>query len=150
MKDCLFCQIIQGEIPSSKIWEDKEFLAILDINPNTKGMSLLISKKHYDSYLSQMPTVVYQRFWLAAKKVRDLLDKKLKTKRTAMVFEGMGINHAHIKFYPLHGLERKFQESWFEERVFYKKYPGFIDTRLGPQASLKKLERLAQKIKEKK
>ncbi len=147
MDSCIFCKIIKGEIPSFKIWENKEFLAILDINPNTRGMTLLLSKKHYDSYLEEMPDDVYQRFWLVAKKVSRLLDKKLKTKRTAMVLEGMGINHAHIKLYPLHGLEKKFQEMLGDRRVFYDNYPGFIDTRLGPKTSLEKLEKLAKKIK---
>lgn len=147
MKDCIFCKIIKGKIPTFKVWEDKEFLAILDINPNTKGMTLVITKKHYDSYLTKMPDDVYQRLWLAARKIARLLDKKLKTKRTAMVLEGMGINHAHIKLYPLHGLREEFQEMWADRRVFYDKYPGFIDTRLGPKTSLEKLGKLAKKIK---
>ena len=147
MADCIFCKIIKGEIPAFKVWEDKEFLAILDINPNAEGMTLVITKKHYDSYLTKMPDDVYQRLWLAARKVTRLLDKKLKIKRTAMVLEGMGINHAHIKLYPLHGLEEEFQEMWADKRVFYDKYPGFIDTRLGPKASSEKLAKLARKIK---
>jgi histidine triad (HIT) family protein len=147
MDDCLFCKISRGESPSFKIWENKEFLAILDIYPNTKGMTVLFSKKHYGSYLSEMPDDVYQRFWLAAKQVSRLLDKKLGTKRTALVSEGMGVNHAHIKLYPLHGLEKKFKEIWGKKRVFYNKYPGFIDTRLGPKASLEDLKKLADKIK---
>jgi len=145
--DCIFCKIIKGEIPSFKVWEDKEFLAMLDINPNTEGMTVLLSKKHYGSYLSEMPDDVYQRFWVAAKKVSRLLDKKLGTKRTAMVSEGMGVNHAHIKLYPLHGLGEKFQEMVPEKRVFYEMYPGFIDTKLGPKASLDDLKKLADKIK---
>jgi len=149
MPDCVFCKIIKGEIPSFKIWEDKEFLAILDINPNVEGMTLVISKKHYDSYLEKMPEDVYQRFWSAAKIVSRFLDKKLGTKRTAMVLEGMGVDHAHIKLYPLHGLSEKFQEMWGREKVFYKKYPGFIDTRLGPTVSLDKLKKLADKISKK-
>src|SRR4030042_180020 len=147
MADCVFCKIIKGEILSYKVWEDKEFLAILDLYPNTEGMTVLLSKKHYGSYLSEMPDDVYQRFWVAAKQVSRLLDKKLGTQRTAMVSEGMGVNHAHIKLYPLHGLEKKFQEIWGEKRVFYDKYPGFIDTKLGPKASLESLKKLADKIK---
>ena len=40
MSDCIFCKIANGEMPSVKIWEDEKFLAILDINPNTEGMTL--------------------------------------------------------------------------------------------------------------
>ena len=148
MEECIFCKIVKGEIPAAKIWEDEEFLAILDINPNTEGMTVLLSKKHYDSYTTNMPDEIYQRFWLAAKKVSRLLDKKLGTKRTAMVLEGMGINHAHIKLYPLHGLGKEFEEMWADRRVFYEKYPGFIDTRIGPKKSEEELEKLAERIRE--
>ncbi len=147
MEDCVFCKIIKGEIPAFKVWEDKEFLAILDINPNTEGMTVLLTKRHYDSYLEEMPDEIYERFWLAAKKVSRLLDEKLKTKRTAMVLEGMGVNHAHIKLYPLHNLGEKFQEMEGDRKVFYKKYPGFIDTRMGPKVSMEQLEKVAQKLK---
>ena len=51
MENCIFCKIIKGEIPSSKVWEDENFIAILDINPNTEGVTLVIPKKHYDSYV---------------------------------------------------------------------------------------------------
>jgi len=148
MEDCIFCKIVQGEIPAAKIWENEEFLAILDINPNTEGMTVLLTKKHYNSYTTDMPDDVYQRFWLAAKSVGQLLDKKLGSKRTAMVLEGMGINHAHIKLYPLHGLGEEFEEMSVDERVFYEKYPGFLDTRLGPKRSFEELENLAKKIRE--
>ena len=47
MSDCIFCKIAKGEIPSVKIWEDDEFFAILDLFPNTKGMTLVIPKSHF-------------------------------------------------------------------------------------------------------
>jgi len=46
MKDCIFCKIIAGEIPSTKIYEDDHVLAIADIAPATKGHTLLIPKRH--------------------------------------------------------------------------------------------------------
>ena len=50
MKDCLFCKIIKGEIPSYKIYENEETLAFLDINPDSYGHTLVIPKKHFKSY----------------------------------------------------------------------------------------------------
>lgn len=110
----LFCEIVEGKRDSVKIWEDKEFLAILDVNPNVKGMSLVLTKKHYDSYIFDMPDELYLRLMAAAKKVAKILERGLNVKRVAMVMEGMGINHAHIKLYPLHGLKEKFEEIWAE------------------------------------
>lgn len=48
MKDCIFCKIIQGEVPSYKIYEDEKALAFLDINPLTRGHVLVIPKKHVE------------------------------------------------------------------------------------------------------
>ena len=49
MEDCLFCKIIKGEIPSSKVYEDDEILAFNDINPAAPIHILVIPKKHIAS-----------------------------------------------------------------------------------------------------
>ena len=49
MEDCLFCKIVKGEIPSSKVYEDKEILAFKDINPAAPIHILVIPKKHIAS-----------------------------------------------------------------------------------------------------
>ena len=49
MKDCLFCKIIKGEIPSEKIYEDEEVYAFKDINPAAPIHILVIPKKHISS-----------------------------------------------------------------------------------------------------
>lgn len=145
--DCIFCKIIKGEIPSVRIWEDKNFVAFLDAFPNTKGMTLVMPKKHFDSDAIEMNDKFYKDFFLAAKKVAKLLKRGLKVNRVAMVMEGMGVNHAHIKLYPLHGVGPKFKAIWTEENVFFEKYQGYLTTQLGPQADLKKLEKLSKIIK---
>jgi histidine triad (HIT) family protein len=50
--DCLFCKIIAGEIPSTKVYEDDDVLAFKDIDPQAPIHFVLIPKKHYDSVLS--------------------------------------------------------------------------------------------------
>ena len=145
--DCIFCKIASGEIDSAKFWEDDEFMAILDIMPNTKGMALVITKKHYDSYAFDLPDDVYIRAMEAAKKVGRMLEKGLGVKRVAMVVEGMGINHFHIKLYPLHGLKEKFEKIWADKKVFFEKYEGYITTLTGPTADMAELKKLAEQIK---
>jgi len=147
MKECVFCKIVKGEIPSHKIWENKEFLAILDLNPNTKGMTLVLTKKHYPSYVFEMPDGVYARLFKTVKVVAKLLDRKLKVQRTAMSMEGMGVNHAHIKLYPLHGIRKKFKEIWHPKRVYFEKYPGYLTTQTGRRAKDNELKKLAKKIR---
>ncbi len=146
-EDCLFCKIVAGEIPATKIYEDEKFLAFLDINPNTEGMTLVIPKEHYDSYAFDMPDDVYTELMLVTKKVAKLLKKGLNVSRVALVMEGTGVNHAHIKLYPLHGKTEEMQEMWAGDRIYFDKYKGYISTQLGPQVNQEDLEAVAQKIK---
>jgi histidine triad (HIT) family protein len=60
MSECIFCKIVKGEIPCTKIYENEHTLAFLDINPIVKGHTLVIAKKHSvnvldteDFYLSE-------------------------------------------------------------------------------------------------
>jgi len=146
MSKCLFCKIAVGKIPSYKIWEDKNTLAILDINPNCEGQSLIISKKHFPADIFEITANQYLEIMKAAKKVTRLLKRALKVKRVAMILEGMGVNHAHLKLYPLWGLENEFGAGESPKKVYFKKYPGFVTSQLGPRADFKKLEKLALKI----
>ncbi len=146
MKDCIFCKIVSGDIPCFKIWEDDNYLAFLDINPNTKGMTLVIPKDHHNSDLFTMEDKQYGDLLLASKKVSQLLKKALDVKRVAMVMEGMGVNHTHIKLYPLYGLEDHFTEMWAEGTVYFDNYEGYISTQLGPKADINELAQLAERI----
>ena len=47
MDDCIFCKIISGEIPSMRVFENEDCIAIMDINPATPGHTLVIPRKHY-------------------------------------------------------------------------------------------------------
>jgi diadenosine tetraphosphate (Ap4A) HIT family hydrolase len=143
---CIFCKIVKGELPSVKIWEDSKHIAVLGNHPNTEGMTLVLTKKHFDSYAFDMPEKEYKDLMGAAKKVAKLLDKKLKVQRTSMIMEGMGINHVHIKLYPLHGLNEKFKEMWGDKEVYFDKYEGYVTTLEGPKKSIEELNKIKEKI----
>lgn len=147
MDNCIFCKIAKGEIPCAKIWEDEKHLAFLDKFPNVHGMALVIPKKHFDSYAFDMSDSEYCDLMKAAKKVAKLLDKKLKVQRTAMVMEGLGVNHVHIKLYPIYGLDDKFKEIWAKEKRFFECYEGYISTQQGPEKSHEELNKLAKEIR---
>jgi len=131
MNDCIFCKIVKGEIPGFKIWEDNEFLAILDINPNTKGMTLVLSKEHYESDILKIPDNIYQKLMLIGKKVAGILKRKLEPQRVVLIMEGLGVNHTHVKLYPV-----------------YDAHEGGISTALGPQADFEELKILAEKLRD--
>ena len=147
MNSCIFCNITSGKWDSACFWQNDELMAILDINPNTTGMALVLTKKHYDSYAFNMPDDVYTRFMLAAKHVGRILERGLRVQRVALVMEGMGVNHAHIKLYPLHGLDQQFKEMLAPDRIFFDQYTGYLTTQLGPQVDLATLKPLAETLK---
>ena len=59
-EDCIFCKIVAGELPCSKVYEDDELLAFMDIGPIIKGHTLVIPKKHYDP-LIETPLPVLEK-----------------------------------------------------------------------------------------
>jgi diadenosine tetraphosphate (Ap4A) HIT family hydrolase len=145
-KKCRFCQIIKERLEPI-FWENGNFYAIFDAFPNTRGAALVITKEHYLSYVFDLKNSLYEEFMLACKKVAKILDKKLGVQRTAMVMEGTGVNHAHIKLYPLWGLKRKYEKRLAGKRVFFEKYEGFITTQIGPRISPEELKGLLEKLK---
>jgi len=124
-------------------------MAILDIFPNTKGMALVISKKHYDSYAFDMSDEAYVNLMIASKKVAKILEKRLPVKRVGMIMEGMGQNHVHIKMYPLHGLKNSYEDIFASERIYFEKYEGYITSLLGPkEVKVAELRKLAEQLKQ--
>ena len=51
MESCIFCKIIEGKIPCTKVYEDKNVLAFLDISPVNKGHALVMPKKHFETLM---------------------------------------------------------------------------------------------------
>ena len=149
MEDCLFCKIVKGEIPSHKIWEDDKHLAFLTIFPNTLGVTVVITKEHYSSYAFELPDDVLSGLVIAAKKVGKLIDSKLEdVGRTAMVFEGFGVNHVHAKLFPMHGTKGEWKPRISGPSKFFDKYEGYISSHDYKRADDKWLEEIAKKIRE--
>ena len=67
MKD-IFCKIIDGEIPSTRVYEDDDVLAILDISQTTRGHTLVMPKQHYESLLS-CPKEILTKVMLVAQRI---------------------------------------------------------------------------------
>lgn len=59
MNDCIFCKIINGEIPSSKVYEDDNVVAFLDLHPTNPGHTLVVPKVHCDALLDCAPEVLF-------------------------------------------------------------------------------------------
>jgi histidine triad (HIT) family protein len=74
MADCIFCKIVNGDVPSSKVYEDKDFLAFMDINPVNEGHVLIIPKKHSE-LISTTDAKLLEKFMAIAEKVGSAIRK---------------------------------------------------------------------------
>ncbi len=75
MGDCIFCKIVNGEIPCHKVWEDEKFLAFLDIDQKVKGHALVVPKKHFENILDFDESLA-SAFFDCIKKTYSILQKK--------------------------------------------------------------------------
>ena len=96
----IFTKIVKGEISSYKVYEDKNFLAFLDINPLKKGHTLVIPKKEVD-YIFDIDSKEYQNLWNTAKKIALGMKKVIECNRISVVVMGLEVPHAHIHLIPL-------------------------------------------------
>jgi len=74
-KNCIFCHIVSGKVPSKKVFEDDKVLAILDINPASPGHVLLLPKEHF-VIMPQMPQDLTSHMMLTAKNISKALLKE--------------------------------------------------------------------------
>lgn len=128
-ENCIFCKIIVWEIPSVKIREDDDFIAILDAFPNRKGMTLVITKDHYDSDIFNLDDDLLAKYMKATKKVVAVLKKGLNVDMVWVVVEWLEVTHAHVKLYPF------YNGMWFQTWVWS-----------WPQEPLENLQKVAEEI----
>ena len=76
--DCLFCKIIRGEIPSSKVYEDEYVYAFDDVSPQMPVHTLIVPKNHYDSISDGVPADELGHLFAAVEKVADILLEELR------------------------------------------------------------------------
>ena len=99
----IFSQIIAGDIPCYKIAESEEYFAFLDINPLTKGHTLVVPKQETD-YLFDLDDNTYSGLMLFAKKVAIGIRKIIDCQRIGVAVIGLEVPHAHIHLVPIDGV----------------------------------------------
>jgi len=96
----IFSKIIAGEIPCYKIAEDDRFFAFLDINPMSKGHTLVVPKLEED-YIFHLDDDMLSGMMLFAKKVALALEKSVPCLRIGVAVIGLEVPHAHIHLIPI-------------------------------------------------
>jgi len=144
----IFDEIIAGNIPAWKVWEDGKYLAFLTPFANTPGLTVVIPKQNPGDYIFNMDDLEIAGLMSAAKKVAKMLEKALVVSRVGLVFEGEGVAHVHAKLYPMHGqLNPERLQALAHHQEFYPEYPGYISTVEGPRMTDEQLNDIQSKIR---
>ncbi len=118
---CVFCKIISGDIPSYKVYEDDNFLAILDISQTTLGHTLVMPKKHYSNML-EMPKVEYEQLMGLAQQLAIKITKNLNASGCNILINsnevaGQTVMHTHVHIIPRYtesdSIKIEFKENKF-------------------------------------
>ncbi|KXT75858.1 HIT family protein [Streptococcus sp. DD12] len=107
MDNCIFCQIVAGDIPASKIYEDDKVLAFLDISQTTKGHTLVIPKEHVRNVLA-MDAITSQDLFSRLPKLARAVQKAtgasgLNILNNNEEAAGQTVFHAHVHLIPRYG-----------------------------------------------
>ncbi len=97
MEKCIFCEIAKGKVPADIIYEDDDFLAFLDINPLTKGHTLVMPKEHV-RWVHDVEN--FGNYFEIAKNVIKAQLESLDAKYVNIITAGLGVHHAHIHLVP--------------------------------------------------
>jgi len=100
----IFSRIIQGEISSYKIAEDKDYYAFLDINPLALGHVLVVPKKETD-YIFDLEDDRLAGLMLFSKKIAAAIKSAIPCNRIGVAILGLEVPHAHIHLIPMDSME---------------------------------------------
>ena len=110
-EQCIFCKISRGEISSKRIYENENFFAIRDVNPKTKGHSLIISKKHFENILV-MPQTLGTELIDAIKKTSLIVMKENNCDGFNVVQNNAESAGQVVKHFHVHILPRKKKDGF--------------------------------------
>ena len=101
---CIFCDIIEGRIPSKVVYEDDDIISILDISQTTKGHTLVIPKKHYDNFLD-MPKDEFMSLMEKVQTISNKIIKNMNAKGCNILINtnevaGQTVKHTHVHIIP--------------------------------------------------
>ena len=111
MKDCIFCKIINNDIPSYKVYEDDLVLSFMTIDPVSNGHILLIPKSHHDDLIVHMHNVIKNKLY-------NMLKERLNCDGITLSQNneyGQEIKHYHIHLIPKYKEKQnllKVEEVW--------------------------------------
>ena len=103
MKDCIFCKIIDGDIPSRTVFEDEQIKIIMNINPATNGHLLVIPKEHMTDIKDTSEEIIMHSIRVIRDQIFPLLKERLNCEGLTLAQNnelGQEIKHYHIHLIP--------------------------------------------------
>ena len=97
---CVFCRILQGEIPCHKVYEDDAVFAFLDIHPIRPGHTLVIPRAHIPHFIN-VEDGTYTRLMGISKRIATATQALTKPARVGLVIAGFNVPHTHVHVIPL-------------------------------------------------
>lgn len=123
MSDCIFCKIINGEIPSAKIFENEHVLAFLDISQATKGHTLVIPKVHKENIFKLTPEIARNVFEVVPRIANALKAEFNPVGLNAInnngAEAGQSVFHFHLHLIPRYGKGDGFGAVWKNNQSEY-------------------------------
>ncbi len=101
--DCLFCRLVQGDLPSHKVYEDHDFVVLLTIHPVNPGHAMVVPKRHIGSFYD-VEDALYTPMMLLVKRMALAIKDVFAPLQVVMETSGVGNRHAHVHVLPVYGL----------------------------------------------
>ncbi|MEI8121254.1 MAG: HIT family protein [bacterium] len=116
---CIFCRIIKGEIPATKVYEDNDVLAFMDIGPVVKGHTLVIPKAHYNPLMATPPEALHQLITVvqrvARAQMQGLRADGINVSQANGTAAGQVVPHIHFHVIPRFAADG-FHGDWIAKR----------------------------------
>jgi histidine triad (HIT) family protein len=132
VSDCVFCKIVDGEVPSHKVYEDENFYGFLDVNPRNKGHALIIPKDHH-RWVWDMDGDRVADYYRAVNRVANAQREAFDTDWVVSMVIGDEVEHAHV---------------WLVPRFEDDGHGGSIDIENVKEFSDEEMEEFARRIRE--
>lgn len=98
--ECIFCKIIMREMPAKVVYEDQDSMAFLDINPRSKGMCIVVPKKHYINFDEnfELSSKIFDKALIVGEKIK----KSLNPMTVTFSIMQAQVPHFHVRVYPVY------------------------------------------------
>ncbi|MFB1052203.1 HIT family protein [Paraliobacillus sp. JSM ZJ581] len=115
-EDCIFCKIINGDIPSAKVYEDDDVFAFLDISQVTKGHTLIIPKTHVKN-IYEIPEQAASNLFARVPKIANAIKDAFRPEGINVLSNtgeaaGQSVFHLHLHLIPRYGKTDGFRPIW--------------------------------------